>query len=122
MTDEHDDIPRSVRDFRLMARTGFWVVVGICTVIGALVAHVIHEERQDQRIEKIDERLGERIKSLDERIGERIKSLQDWQTGKDQAAAKEAERERWRAFRQQQQQPSTPFPGVERPKDVPWPR
>ena len=98
MSDE-DDVPRSVRDFRLMARTGFWVVVGICTVIGALVAHVLHEERQDNRID----------------------AIKAWQTKKDEETAKQAERdredraaearrERWRRFRQEV---PPPFPGID---------
>lgn len=85
MTGE-DDVPRSVRDFRLMARAGFWVVVGICTVISAIVAHFLHEERQDHRID----------------------SAEKWQANRDKQALEDARREWLRDMDRDRVAPGSP--------------
>lgn len=72
MSDD-DDTPRNARDFRLMLRTVAVVAVVVSAVIGALIAHFVHEERQDGKLENVEK----------------------WQQQKDREAA----RELWRRER-----------------------
>lgn len=80
------------RDLRTMFRTAMVMVGGIAFVVGGIVAHFVHEDRQDARAE-----------ALEARLAARITAVEKWQTEKD----RDVQREMWRR-QMLQLQPAAP--------------
>lgn len=68
-----DEEPRTVRDLWLMIRTVAFIGAGVLAAGAGVIAHFVHEERQDAAIQ----------------------SVRDWQAQKD----REARGDRWRKDR-----------------------